>query len=1011
MKKAIISANLLLMSLIGSAQSTETKPSVNAQQFISGASCEVGLRTGQVSVNIPLFSLPGKGVDIPISLVFNNEGVTHESESSSIGLGWSLMAGGVITATIRDKDDWTVEKLDDIPWQSSSEYLRMRQDEERQNPYTSNKFASILDAICWQSRITDAEPDTYKYAFGGYSGDICFRFNNQNLKTGVLHPDVAFKIEKTTDGFKITADDGIVYFFENKEVWVLSTDSRITSWFLSKIKTIQGGQVDFYYEDEKIPDLTYYLDFTNGIFPKHNTKRLIKIITDYGRVEFKSASRGDIKEAKKITNIELYNNNGLLVKGYKLGNNSYFVNENEKDSRDESYSLRQRLDRIEEYNHKGEYLPPYIFEYDYYFTRSKTSYRYSQFEPLPVNSWATNPSYLAFVDRGIDGYPACYTIYPGTEREYIVGYQTSTDSYDHTYNDYFCLKKITFPAGGNESYTYGPHDYTYISGSKKVANIPSDFKVMGKRLIKKVITDNKSTTQIVEYKYCLHDEEYRSINESSGVLIEPSIHTSTKFEPQTNDNYTSILKASPIITSKPQNSLSTPPVCYKEVEEIFKSESTGEILGKKIYYFESATAVPPEGYCYVSYMNKYTKFPNPSEPTPPDLNTYQKVTQKVNILTPLYNTLYGTLAGYSGSLSGLNDQNMCYMAYPVGHFSIYDPTRGKVLKEVTLNNQGRVVKKIENSYEVFSISRCYGLKIMNFKILTEKIKGQYLEEFEGHNISVNCYVVESCRLGKSITTIYFPDQNTSITEEQTFNYTNGNRIKSSSVRISGGGDFESIRYYPPDYADNTSKGMADMNMTGIPIEEIKMKGQNVIAGEKTTYQYDQKSGTYLPYILYKLGAKNNLNLQNYRDYYYPKTYFDKYNSKGKNVETRTDEESTVYLWGYKNQYVIAEIKNATFIQISNIISESKQEEIANRNEPTRDDWNLILGLQCLPNSLVTILKYKDMVGLTEIIDPSGRTIYHEYDSFGRITEVYLMENNTKKILQYYEYNYQNPQTN
>ncbi|MBO9683388.1 MAG: hypothetical protein J7502_12095, partial [Flavisolibacter sp.] len=51
---------------------TEVKPSANAQQFISALSSSNNLHTGQVSVNIPLFNLQGKGINVPISMSFNS---------------------------------------------------------------------------------------------------------------------------------------------------------------------------------------------------------------------------------------------------------------------------------------------------------------------------------------------------------------------------------------------------------------------------------------------------------------------------------------------------------------------------------------------------------------------------------------------------------------------------------------------------------------------------------------------------------------------------------------------------------------------------------------------------------------------------------------------------------------------------------------------------------------------------------------------------------------------------
>ena len=65
-------------------------------------------------------TLKGKGYDLPISLTFYNGDVTPSTEASSVGLGWALMAGGVITTTIRGADDiesytggWTTEHQTD----------------------------------------------------------------------------------------------------------------------------------------------------------------------------------------------------------------------------------------------------------------------------------------------------------------------------------------------------------------------------------------------------------------------------------------------------------------------------------------------------------------------------------------------------------------------------------------------------------------------------------------------------------------------------------------------------------------------------------------------------------------------------------------------------------------------------------------------------------------------------------------------------------------------------------
>jgi hypothetical protein len=127
------------------------------------------------------------------------------------------------------------------------------------------------------------------------------------------------------------------------------------------------------------------------------------------------------------------------------------------------------------------------------------------------------------------------------------------------------------------------------------------------------------------------------------------------------------------------------------------------------------------------------------------------------------------------------------------------------------------------------------------------------------------------------------------------------------------------------------------------------------------------------------------------------------------VSEYTDEALSIYyLWGYNNQYPIAEIKNATHEQIKSIINETTMNAIATKVEPAVSDWTLINGLQrALPNALVTTYTYKPLVGMLTSTGPSGITTYYEYDSFSRLKRTYIKEGATEKTIQTYNYHYQN----
>ena len=105
-------------------------------------------------------------------------------------------------------------------------------------------------------------------------------------------------------------------------------------------------------------------------------------------------------------------------------------------------------------------------------------------------------------------------------------------------------------------------------------------------------------------------------------------------------------------------------------------------------------------------------------------------------------------------------------------------------------------------------------------------------------------------------------------------------------------------------------------------------------------------------------------------------------------------------------YPIAEIKNATYDEVTNKISESDIEAIAARLEPASDDWNRINQLRSsLPHAHISVLTYKPLVGVTSICGPDERIVYYDYDSFGQLKEVHSLENGIKRTIENYEYHY------
>lgn len=110
-----------------------------------------------------------------------------------------------------------------------------------------------------------------------------------------------------------------------------------------------------------------------------------------------------------------------------------------------------------------------------------------------------------------------------------------------------------------------------------------------------------------------------------------------------------------------------------------------------------------------------------------------------------------------------------------------------------------------------------------------------------------------------------------------------------------------------------------------------------------------------------------------------------------------------YIWSYKGQYPVAEIRNATFTQVqtafggsaaltSFIASDPTDAVVKSKLDPLR---------AALPNAAVSWYTYKPLVGMTSATDPSGRTTYYNYDGFGRLKETKDTQSKTTGTFEYH----------
>lgn len=208
----------------------------------SSEAVSVDLYTGVPIVNIPICHLPGKQLDLPISLVYTSgRGVRLQDYATQAGLGWQLNAGGNVSRVVRGYPD------------------------ESANGYIAGGWGNILDAAAGntaslsstqQSQLAvnsaspptvDGEPDLFNVVTPFFS----FQFTLDGNGKAIVPNNNGFKVQWVGySSFVVTDDQGNQYYFGSSSNSVEQTSSTIygspatftTTWYLDRIVTFNSAE-------------------------------------------------------------------------------------------------------------------------------------------------------------------------------------------------------------------------------------------------------------------------------------------------------------------------------------------------------------------------------------------------------------------------------------------------------------------------------------------------------------------------------------------------------------------------------------------------------------------------------------------------------------------------------------------------------------------------------------------------------------------------------------------------
>ncbi len=464
-QKTFVSFLLLLFSITVSIAQDIIPPSPEASSLLKYANIPAVEYTGATKIDLPLLELQGRRLNIPVSISYHTSGIKVQDIAGSVGLGWTLNAGGVITRTVRG-----------IPDEAPEGYCGPnRRGKEINQDDISYYSDPMLHRIATEAQ--DGEPDVFYFNFQGRTG----RFVLDGDGNPVLIPYQNIKIKPGIGpnggggSWEITTEDGTVYVFglgsdATEETEYTSkrfdgsekTESYISSWYLSKIKTPNLEEtVSFTYQIGQNLEYTYYqsvesrqtrtFDCGDGLTTElkdldkaivvKQPKYLEKIENVKGSVRFYyNINRNDLDNGLALSDVLLEDKDAKIIKKIKL-TYSYFYN-------DRSYRLR--LDIINEET---------AFD-----ALTLYSFKYNTTDLLPARDSPNYDFWGYFNNNNSDSHiPYVNSYYDGV---YYDGASRQPDPIKAKANS---LNAIIYSTGGFTKLTYEGHTYLDEQNNEKNA--------------------------------------------------------------------------------------------------------------------------------------------------------------------------------------------------------------------------------------------------------------------------------------------------------------------------------------------------------------------------------------------------------------------------------------------------------------------------------------------------------------------------------------------------------------
>ena len=252
------------------------RPSTDSWNMVKYGDVGASLYTGTIQLNIPFYEYKDSDFTIPVSLAYSSNGLQPNKRGGVLGPDWTLMAGGNISIDIQGLPD-----LDDVDNGECNSYYNLYRNVS-QIPIISKIWRLGVSATNYASDGTykaslihcfggtptavgqkyDAMPDFFHFNFLGHTGSFHLGVNKTVYvyNTGGNNKDyrISFKEGSTEDvlGIIIETADGYKYEFSEEETSQpqdSETGKPLTvAYHLSIITAPNGRKVEYVYRNYDI---------------------------------------------------------------------------------------------------------------------------------------------------------------------------------------------------------------------------------------------------------------------------------------------------------------------------------------------------------------------------------------------------------------------------------------------------------------------------------------------------------------------------------------------------------------------------------------------------------------------------------------------------------------------------------------------------------------------------------------------------------------------------------------